>query len=87
MDAIVFVNDNDEISVLDREGRLESLQTSSYATQLDRCLVFLDEAHTRGIDLKLPKHYRALVTLGANLTKDRLVQGMSRCTLRCIVRG
>ena len=74
-EAVVFVNDEDEVCVLDRQGRIEMLQTSSYAKQLDKCLVFLDEAHTRGIDLRLPKHYRALVTLGANLTKDRLVQG------------
>lgn len=73
--AVVFVNDEDELSVVDRRGRVERLQTSSYASRLDECLIFLDEAHTRGIDLKLPKHYRAAVTLGANLTKDRLVQG------------
>ena len=73
--AVIFVNDVDELSALDRGGRVELLQTSSYSSRLDECLVFLDEAHTRGTDLKLPKHYRAAVTLGANLTKDRLVQG------------
>jgi len=31
-----------------------------------------------GIDLKLPPDYRAVVTLGANLTKDRLVQACMR---------
>lgn len=76
--AAIYVNDNDELSVIDRKGRIELLQTSSYAVQLDVCLVFLDEAHTRGIDLKLPEHYRAAVTLGAILTKDRMVQGTFR---------
>ncbi|KXH46053.1 hypothetical protein CSAL01_04271 [Colletotrichum salicis] len=57
-----------------RKRRIESFQTSPLATQTDVCLVFLDEAHTRGTDLKLPESYRAAVTLGANLTKDRLVQ-------------
>ncbi|PGG97603.1 hypothetical protein GX51_07235 [Blastomyces parvus] len=52
--------------------------TFSYAKQLDLCLIFLDEAHTRGTDLKLPDYYRAAVTLGANLTKDRLVQACMR---------
>ncbi|ORY05485.1 hypothetical protein BCR34DRAFT_675636 [Clohesyomyces aquaticus] len=42
------------------------------------CLVFLDESHTRGTDLKLPDYYRAAVTLGANLTKERLVQACMR---------
>ncbi|KAI0506704.1 hypothetical protein F5B22DRAFT_639075 [Xylaria bambusicola] len=83
--ATVFVNDDDELSVIDRQGNVELLQTSSYATRLNACLVFLDEAHTRGIDLKLPDDYRAAVTLGANLTKDRLVQACMR--LRKLGRG
>ncbi|KAK6438571.1 hypothetical protein LTR95_005223 [Oleoguttula sp. CCFEE 5521] len=74
----VFVNEDDELCVLDREGRVELLQTSSYSSRLDECLVFLDEAHTRGIDLPLPLHYRAAVTLGAGVTKDRLVQACNR---------
>lgn len=73
--AIVFVNDSDEICVLDRNGRVEPLQTSPFAKQLEACYVFLDEAHTRGIDLKLPLNYRAAVTLGPGITKDKLVQG------------
>ena len=75
--AVVFFSDRDELSVLDRKGNIEPLQISSFAKQLDVCLVFLDEAHTRGTDLQLPADYRAAVTLGPNLTKDRLVQGKS----------
>ena len=73
--AVVFVNESDEICVLDRNGRVEPLQTSPFAKQLEACYVFLDEAHTRGIDLKLPVNYRAAVTLGPGITKDKLVQG------------
>ncbi|KAJ3939013.1 uncharacterized protein N0V96_011127 [Colletotrichum fioriniae] len=73
--AVIFCDEDDHIRVVDRKGRIESFQTSPFATQTDVCLVFLDEAHTRGTDLKLPETYRAAVTLGANLTKDRLVQG------------
>ncbi|RMZ83548.1 hypothetical protein DV738_g1146, partial [Chaetothyriales sp. CBS 135597] len=72
--AVVFFNEDDELSVLDRKGRIERLQTSPFAGQLDVCLVFLDESHTRGTDLKLPDYYKAAVTLGANLTKDTLIQ-------------
>jgi hypothetical protein len=75
MQAVVFFNDDDELFVVDRAGNIEILQTSSFAKRLDVCFVFLDEAHTRGTDLKLPAWYRAAVTLGPNLTKDRLVQG------------
>ncbi|KAJ4127295.1 hypothetical protein NW765_017247 [Fusarium oxysporum] len=63
--AVIFFNDSDEIIVLDRSGKVEELQTSPFANQLDQYLVFLDEAHTRGTDLRLPANYRAAVTLGA----------------------
>jgi hypothetical protein len=82
--AVVFCDDEDELSVLDRQGHIERLQTSPFAKHLDACLVFLDEAHTRGIDLRLPQSYRAAVTLGANLVKDRLVQGESLFSVRGI---
>lgn len=74
VEAAVFF-DNEELSVLDRTGRVESFQTSPYAQQLDMCVVYLDQSHSRGTDLKLPRHYRAGVTLGAGLTKDALTQG------------
>ncbi|KAG6036493.1 hypothetical protein E4U41_005708 [Claviceps citrina] len=76
-EAAIFF-DEDELSVVDRHGSVEPLQTSPYAEKLDVCLVFLDEAHTRGTDLRLPQHYRAAVTLGAKLTKDKLVQACMR---------
>lgn len=75
--AVVFFDDDDNICALDRNGKVEFLHASRFAARLDVCLIFLDEAHTRGTDLKLPQDYRAAVTLGANLTKDRLVQGTS----------
>jgi hypothetical protein len=68
--------DDDTLSVLDREGRVEPLQTSPFSKQLDVCLIYLDEAHTRGTYLRLPRHYRAAVTLGQALNKDKLTQGM-----------
>lgn len=83
--AVAFFDDNDHICVLDRNGQIEQLHTSPFATQLDLCLVFLDEVHTRGTDLRLPQNYRAAVTLGANLTKDRLVQACMR--MRELGRG
>jgi hypothetical protein len=69
--AVLFVNVNDEICVLDRHDRVELLQISPFAKQLETCFVFLDEAHTRGIDLKLPPTYRATVTLGPAIMKDK----------------
>jgi hypothetical protein len=74
--AVVYFED-EELTVLDRVGRAEPLHTSPFAKQLGSCLVYLDEAHTRGKDLKLPRMYRAGVTLGQALTKDKLTQGMN----------
>lgn len=85
--AVIFFDEEDVISVLDRSGHSEPFQTSHFARQTEKCLVFLDEAHTRGTDLKLPQDYRAAVTLGAKLTKDRLLQGMNsdrNPSLRCL---
>ncbi|KAF2856141.1 hypothetical protein T440DRAFT_531312 [Plenodomus tracheiphilus IPT5] len=75
--AVVFFQE-EELSVLDRTGRMESLQTSPFAKSLEVCIVYLDEAHTRGTDLKLPRDYRAAVTLGSRLTKDQLSQACMR---------
>ena len=74
--AVIFIHDND-IFVVNRDGMKEPLLVSPFSKQMDRCLVYLDEAHTRGTDLKMPADYRAIVTLGPDLTKDRLAQGMS----------
>ncbi|CAI6290147.1 unnamed protein product [Periconia digitata] len=63
-EAVIFFH-GEALSVLDRSDRIEAFQTSPFAKQLDRCLVYLDESHTRGTDLKLPRDYRAAVTLGA----------------------
>jgi hypothetical protein len=79
--AAVFFNDHNELSVLSRDGITEPLMVSPFAKQMDQCLVYLDEVHTRGTDLKLPTDYRAAVTLGPGLTKDRLVQGTSLISL------
>ncbi|KAK0630434.1 hypothetical protein B0T17DRAFT_589950 [Bombardia bombarda] len=78
VDAVIFFNDLDELSVLNRQGAIDAFLTSPFASHTDRCLVFLDQAHTRGTDLVLPDWYRAAVTLGPGITKDTLVQACMR---------
>jgi len=73
--AVVYFDDRDELIVQKQDGSTELLLYSPFAKQLGKCFVYLDEAHTRGTDLKLPIGSRAAVTLGPKLTKDRLVQG------------
>ncbi|KIK69250.1 hypothetical protein GYMLUDRAFT_255795 [Collybiopsis luxurians FD-317 M1] len=78
MSAAIFFNDKDEMIVVSQDGTEELLISSPFKGQLDQCLVYLDDAHTRGTDLKLPINSRAAVTLGPKVTKDRLIQGCMR---------
>lgn len=75
VDAGVYFDEDDNIMVLSRDSKLERLAVSSFQNRMERCVVYLDEVHTRGTNLKLPVTARAAVTLGPRLTKDRLVQG------------
>lgn len=77
VEAAVFFDGGDELIVLKRDGTTEPLRSSPYRQRLCNCVVYLDDAHTRGTDLKLPRHWKAAVTLGRKVTKDRLVQGQS----------
>ncbi|KAJ7089853.1 hypothetical protein B0H15DRAFT_839505, partial [Mycena belliarum] len=76
--AVYFDSSCDEIRVILRDGRIQSLASSLYKTQLQKTLVYLDEAHTRGTDFRFPAGTRGVVTLGPKLTKDKLVQGCMR---------
>ncbi|KAI9776497.1 MAG: hypothetical protein M1839_009531 [Geoglossum umbratile] len=78
VDAAIYFDENDEMVVMDREENLERFNASPFRNRLDRCLVYLDDVHTRGTDLNLPTNTRAAVTLGPTLTKDRLVQACMR---------
>src|SRR6266702_3858139 len=73
--AAIFFNESDNLTVLTRDGTIEPFTSSPFNRQLDKCIVYLDDAHTRGTDLKLPRRTRAAVTLGPKVTKDRLLQG------------
>ncbi|KAG8928194.1 hypothetical protein FRC02_007248, partial [Tulasnella sp. 418] len=76
--AVVFFGSDDEPYVRTRNGVIEGFVSSPFRHQLDTCLLYLDDAHTRGTDFKLPSGTRAAVTLGPKVTKDRLVQGCMR---------
>jgi hypothetical protein len=77
--AAIFFNDSDHLTVMTPDGTVEPFISSPFSRQIDKCIVYLDDVHTRGTDLKLPEGMRAAVTLGARVTKDRLVQGESIC--------
>nr|GFD56382.1 hypothetical protein [Tanacetum cinerariifolium] len=62
-------------------GNRTPLLASPFANDLERCVVYLDESHCRGTDLKLPVYGKAALTLGQHLTKDALVQAAMRLRL------
>ena len=73
----IYFNEYDELMALTRHGNVQPLSSSPLLQQLHRCVAYLDDVHTRGTDIKFPHGFRAAVTLGAKVTKDRLAQGMS----------
>ena len=73
--AAIYFNKHDELVVRNRNQIIEPFASSCFAQQLEQCVLYLDDAHTRGTDIKLPRGFRAAVTLGPKVTKDRLVQG------------
>ncbi|KAG8752032.1 hypothetical protein FRC14_007412, partial [Serendipita sp. 396] len=75
--AGVYFDEDDNLRVISRDGSTQAFSESPFVNLLNECVVFLDDAHTRGTDLKLPP-CRAAVTLGPRLTKDKLAQGCMR---------
>ena len=77
IDYAVYFESN-SIFVCNRQNHHHAFLTSPASERLDRCVIYLDEIHTRGTDFKFPDGFRAALTLGNGLTKDRLVQAAMR---------
>ncbi|KAG8742151.1 hypothetical protein FRC10_001959 [Ceratobasidium sp. 414] len=86
--AAVYFDNRDELVILPQNGSPVAFFSSPFAQQLDKCIVYLDDGHTRGTDLDLPRHTRAAVTLGPKVTKDRLLQGtlLGACIFRMLTQ-
>lgn len=66
---------NNKAMIIYRNGKFVPLIASPFAEDLSECLVYLDEAHTRGTDLKMPMNATGALTLGLGQNKDHTVQG------------
>lgn len=73
--AAVYFNTENKPFVLYRHGSQIPLSATPFAEDLGECLVYLDDAHTRGTDLKMPANATGALTLGLGQTKDQTVQG------------
>jgi hypothetical protein len=77
IEAAVFFDQNNDLMVLEKNGDLNKLEVSTFKNQLGKCVIYLDDCHTRGTDLKIPPCFGA-VTLGKDLSKDKLMQACMR---------
>jgi len=74
--AAVYFGADNQAWVQYRGGKEKvPLLATPFVENLDECLVYLDEEHTRGVDLKLPQHARGALTLALGQAKDHTVQG------------
>ncbi|KAF4980380.1 hypothetical protein FZEAL_3610 [Fusarium zealandicum] len=73
--AALYFDEENKPWILTKQGRRTPLLASPFADDLSQCLVYLDEAHTRGTDLRLPPNARGALTLRLGQTKDHTVQG------------
>ncbi|KAL1647080.1 hypothetical protein SLS58_002850 [Diplodia intermedia] len=71
--AALYFNLENKPYVLYRSGMQVPLLASSMLNNLSECLVYLDEAHTRGTDLKLPADARAAMRLRQLATTQSIV--------------
>ncbi|KAL7619655.1 hypothetical protein AAE478_010196 [Parahypoxylon ruwenzoriense] len=70
--------EGDKPFIVSKRNTKTPLLGSPYADNLEGVLVYLDEAHTRGTDLKFDPFARAALTLGLGQTKDHTVQAAMR---------
>ncbi|KAI1056515.1 hypothetical protein LB507_002185 [Fusarium sp. FIESC RH6] len=76
--AGLYFDEENKPWILTREGRKTPLIASPFADDLTNCLIYLDEAHTRGTDLRLPPDAMGALTLRLGQTKDHTVQAAMR---------
>ena len=73
--AALYFDESSKPWITYRDGKRLPHAVSPFADDLSNCLVYFDEAHTRGTDLKFPADAVGALTLGLNQTKDHTVQG------------
>lgn len=75
--TIYFETDNRAWIQYKRGKKKISLLITPFVEKFDGCLVYLDEAHTRGVDSKLSQNARETLILALDQTKDHIVQDKS----------
>ncbi|ATZ54876.1 hypothetical protein BCIN_11g01980 [Botrytis cinerea B05.10] len=76
--AAVYFDEAGKPMVVYRKYRPVPLSASPYSDDLREVVVYLDEAHCRGIDLKMPANACGALTLSLGQSKDHTVQAAMR---------
>ncbi|KAK8075993.1 hypothetical protein PG994_003265 [Apiospora phragmitis] len=76
--SVALYFEGDKPMIVSKQGAKTPLLATPYADNLDDVLVYLDEVHTRGTDLKFAPNARAALTLGIGQSKDTTVQAAMR---------
>ncbi|KAF3192372.1 hypothetical protein TWF225_000621 [Orbilia oligospora] len=76
--AAIYFDKSNKPFVFYRNNSNVPLLATPYAEDSADCLIYLDESHTRGTDLKMPAQARGALTLGLGQTKDHTVQAAMR---------
>ncbi|KAL4903827.1 hypothetical protein BDW74DRAFT_185914 [Aspergillus multicolor] len=74
----VYFGDDNKPWIMHRSLKRVPLLASPFADDPNEVLVYLDEAHCRGVDLRFPVKTVGAVTLGLGQTKDQTVQAAMR---------
>jgi hypothetical protein len=73
--GLYFGKDNRAMVLYRRRKEPIPLVATPFTENLQECVVYLNEAHTRGVNLKLPLDATRVLTLGPGQTKDHTIQG------------
>jgi hypothetical protein len=76
--AAIYFDENNRAMVTYRGRKTLPLLASPFANNLSDCLVYIDESHSRGTDLKFSPDAHGAVTLSLGQTKDQTVQAVMR---------
>ncbi|KAM3497394.1 hypothetical protein MY10362_009258, partial [Beauveria mimosiformis] len=78
-EGALYFGPNSQIMVRSRfQKEPMPLIASPFANDIQNCVLYIDEGHTRGTDLKLPADAKGAVTLSLGQTKDQTVQAAMR---------
>lgn len=83
--AVYYDNANTIVCLSRRTGEVTPFSLSPCAQDMSRALLYLDDAHCRGSDFRLPLTAKGILTLGKGMCKDKLLQSAMR--LRQLGRG